>query len=109
MAKKSAKNRLKQPIVANLEDAAVKEVATTHTTPLTTTTSQSVSASQVYTDESATTCLSFFNFLTIAITENIKEFLELAATTPEGANLKQLWERAYEEGYKKGRKSLLQN
>ena len=107
MAKKSAKNRPKQPIVANLDDAATKEVAATHTTPLPTTTSQSASASQV--DTHATTRLSFFNFLTIATTENIEAFLELAATTPEGANLERLWERAYEEGYEKGRKSLLRN
>lgn len=109
MAKKSAKNRPKQPIVANLDDAATKEVAATHTTPLPTTTSQSASASQVDTHAPATTRLSFFNFLTIATTENIEAFLELAATTPEGANLERLWERAYEEGYEKGRKSLLRN
>ena len=53
--------------------------------------------------------LSFFNFITITTTEDIKKALELIATTPESANIIYLWERAYEDGYEKGRKSLLQN
>lgn len=56
-----------------------------------------------------TTQFSFFNFITIANTEDIKKFLRLAATTTEGENLKYLWERAYEDGYENGRKSLLRN
>jgi hypothetical protein len=55
------------------------------------------------------TRLSFFNFITIATTDNIKIFLEFAATTPEGENLEHLWERAYNDGYEKGRNSLLQD
>jgi hypothetical protein len=45
----------------------------------------------------------------LATTEDIKKFLELAGTTPEGKNLETLWRRAHGEGYEKGRKSLLRS
>jgi flagellar biosynthesis/type III secretory pathway protein FliH len=57
----------------------------------------------------ATSQLSFFDFITLATTEDIKKFLTLASTTPEGKNLENLWRRAHGEGYKKGKISLLQD
>jgi hypothetical protein len=102
MAKKSAKNRPKQPTTANFDDAAVKEVTATHTTPL-------ASTPQVDAHAPATTRLSFFNFITVATTKDIENFLELADTTQESDNLRYLWERAYEDGFENGRRSLLQN
>jgi hypothetical protein len=56
---------------------------------------------------SGRTCLLFFNFITIATTNDIKKFLEFAATTSDGENLIHLWERAYDDGYESGRKSLV--
>ena len=73
------------------------------------TTSQSASTLPVNTNAPETTQLSFFHFITIATTENITEFLEFAATTPDRENLQYLWERTYEDGFEKGRKSLLQS
>lgn len=108
MAKKSSKKQPKQPNATNVSDTVTAQIDTT--IPITSiTTDKPTSTSQVYAHIPATTRLSFFNFLTIATTESILAFLELAATTPEGANLERLWERAYEEGYEKGRKSLLLN
>jgi hypothetical protein len=52
------------------------------------------------------TRLSFFNFITIATTEDIENFINIAATTPEGENLKYLWERAYKEGFENGQKVI---
>ena len=52
--------------------------------------------------------VSFFDFITLATTEDIRRFLKLAGTTTESKNLENLWRRAYGEGYEKGRKSLLQ-
>lgn len=108
MAKKFSKKQPTRSNTANFNNTATL-VNKTITPVVTTTTSQPTSTSQVDAHAPATTRLSFFNFLTIATTENVLAFLELAATTPEGANLERLWERAYEEGYEKGRKSLLRN
>ena len=41
--------------------------------------------------------------------EDIKKFLKLANTTPEGKNLENLWRRAHAEGYEKGRKVALKD
>jgi flagellar biosynthesis/type III secretory pathway protein FliH len=41
--------------------------------------------------------------------KDIRNFLELAATTREGENLISLWDRAYDIGYENGRKSLLRS
>jgi hypothetical protein len=70
---------------------------------------QLASTSQVDTHNLATTQDSFFNFITLATVEDIKKFLTLASTTPEGKNLENLWRRAHEEGYEKGKESLLWN
>jgi hypothetical protein len=99
MAKKSSKQQPKQQNVASLGD----------TTTAPTTANQSVSTSPVDAHVPATTHLSFFNFITLATTDDIKKFLELASTRPEGKNLGNLWRRAHGEGYEKGRRSLLQN
>lgn len=78
--------------------------------PAVTTSSQPASTPQVdNTHAPTTTQLSFRNFLTIANTEDIKKFLRVAVTTPEGANLFYLWKHAHDEGHQKGRKSLLEN
>ena len=84
MAKKSSKNQPKGPSTADFNNPAP---------PISITTSQ----------------LTFSNFLTIATTENIKEFLKFTATTPEGKNLEYLWGRTYKEGYESGQKTVLQN
>jgi hypothetical protein len=87
MAKKSSKNQPKRPSTADFDNAAP---------PAVTTINQPASTS-------------FLNFITLATTEDIKKFLRFAATTPESVNLFYLWKRAYDEGFQKGRKSLLQN
>jgi hypothetical protein len=99
MGKKNPKQQPKQPNAANLGDTA--------TAPITA--EIIAGTSQVDTHAPAITRLSFFNFITIATTDNIKKFLEFAATTPDGENLEHLWERAYEDGFENGRKSLLRN
>ena len=82
MAKKSSKQQSKQPSTANVGHLATVQPS-----------SQLTSNSGVDTNPPAITQLSFFNFITIATTENIKEALELMATTLEGENLIYLWER----------------
>ena len=85
MAKKGSKNQPKWPNAANIDD--------TVTIPVTaTTTSQPVSAPQVNAHAPARTQLTFLNFINIATTDNIKKFLEFAATTTEGENLLYLLE-----------------
>jgi hypothetical protein len=101
MAKKKSNQQPKQLNAANVGETEKASTTTAANHP--------TSIPPVDAHAPATTRLSFFNFLTIATTENVLAFLELAATTPEGANLERLWERAYEEGYEKGRKSLLRN
>ena len=101
MAKKKSKQQPKQPNEANLDDAA--------TVPTTSVTTTSQSASTSRDDVYATTQILFFDFITLATMEDIKRFLKLASTTPEGENLGTLWRRAHGEGYEKGRKSLLQD
>ena len=98
MTKKSSKQQSKQPSAANVGHLATIQ-SSSHPT----------SNSGVDTDPLAVTQLSFFNFITIATTEDIKEALELIATTSEGENLIYLWERAYKDGYESGRKSLLRS
>ena len=105
MAKKSAKKQPKQPNVANVGDTETAQSITT--SPVTSTTAnQPTTTSQVDSHAPATT---FFDFITLATTEDVKKFLNIASTTPEGKNLEYIWRRAHGEGYKKGRKSLLQN
>ena len=100
MGKKSSK---KQPNVANHVHTA--ESTATPTTGNTTVPTVSPSASQPASVSSpATTQHQFFDFITLATVEDIKNFLKLASTTPEGKNLENLWRRAHEEGYEKGRK-----
>jgi flagellar biosynthesis/type III secretory pathway protein FliH len=101
MGKKSPKKQQKQPSMADFDNTAP---------PAVTTTSQPASNPQVDNAHAPTTTqLSFRDFLTIANTEDIKKFLRVAVTTPEGANLFYLWKRAYDEGHQKGRKTLLEN
>jgi flagellar biosynthesis/type III secretory pathway protein FliH len=98
MAKKKSKQQLKQPNATNVGDTAAVQ-----------TTSQPASTSQDDAHALATTQISFFDFITMATTEDIKVFLKLASTTPEGENLETLWRRAHGEGYEKGRKVVLQD
>ena len=98
MAKKSLKIQPKWPSVTNLDNAALPAI----------TTNQPASNTQTNIQASATHH-SFFNFVTLATPDDIKIFLNFAATTPEGQNLAHLWQRTYKYGYKNGKKSLLQN
>jgi hypothetical protein len=108
MAKTSSKKQPKQPNVANVGDTVTAQSITT--SPITSTTAdQPTITSQIDSHTPATTHVSFFDFITLATTEDIKKFLKLASTTPKGENLENLWRRAHMEGYKKGRKSLLQD
>ena len=100
MGKKSSK---KQPNVAN--HVHTTKYTATPTTGNTTVPTVSPSASQPASISSpATTQHQFFDFITLATVEDIKNFLKLASTTPEGKNLENLWRRAHEEGYEKGKK-----
>jgi hypothetical protein len=92
MGKKSLKKQQKQPSMADFDNTAP---------PAITTTSQPASNPQVDNAHAPTTTqLSFRDFLTIANTEDIKKFLRVAVTTPEGANLFYLWKRAYDSGWR---------
>jgi hypothetical protein len=90
MVKKSSKKHPKQPNTTNFGD--------TVTVPITDNITNQPAANPAEVDAqaplAATTRLSFFNFITIATTKDIKSFLEFAATTTEGENLLYLWERA---------------
>ena len=108
MGKKGLKKQPKQPNAANYGDPATAQ-GITPSLITSITTDQPTSTSQVDSHAPATTRISFFDFITLATTKDIKEFLKLASTTPEGENLGYLWRRAHGEGYEKGRKSLLQD
>ena len=108
MGKKGLKKQPKQPNAANYGDPATAQ-GITPSLITSITTNQPTSTSQVDSHAPATTRISFFDFITLATTKDIKEFLKLASTTPEGENLGYLWRRAHGEGYEKGRKSLLQD
>ena len=90
MAKKSSKHQSKLANTATADTAITEEPASTETTAA-----------------PATTQIPFFDFITLATTEDVKIFLKLANTTPEGKNLEYLWRRAYREGYEKGKKVAL--
>ena len=92
MAKKSSKTQPKQPSITNLDNTALP-----------------ASTTQTDVQAPATTCCSFFNFVTLATIDDIKNFLNFAATTPKGQNLTHLWQQAYKHGYENGKKLLLQN
>jgi hypothetical protein len=87
MAKKKSNQQPKQPNAADVGDSATGQII-----------SQPANTSQDDVHTPATTRLSFFNFITVANTEEIKNFLELADTTQESDNLRYIWERAYEDG-----------
>ena len=89
MAKKSLKHQSKSANAATTDPAIIEEPAPTEITA------------------PATKQLPFFDFITLATTEDIKKFLKLMNTTLEGKNLENLWRRAYGEGYEKGRKVAL--
>jgi hypothetical protein len=57
--------------------------------------SQPASTSQGDVHTPAATQLTFSNFIVSATAEDIKKFLNLAATTQEGVNLQYLWRWAY--------------
>ena len=98
MAKKSLKIQPKQPSVTNLDNAALPAI----------TTNQPASTTQTDLQASATRH-SIFNFVTLMTPYDIKNFLNFAATTPEGQILTHLWQCTYKYGYENGKKSLLQN
>ena len=98
MAKKKSKQLSNQLNAAKFGDTATAS-----------TNSQPADTSQVNVHAPAATRLTFFNFITIATMKDIRNFLKLAAATPEGQNLISLWDRAYDDGYRNGRKSLLRS
>jgi hypothetical protein len=55
------------------------------------------------------TSVAFTDFIKLASPEDIRRFLEAAGSTAEGQNLRQLWDRAFEEGRTEGRQSLIQS
>ena len=99
MAKKSSKTQPKRPSITNLDNAVLPAI----------TTNQSASTTQTNVQAAATTCHSFFYFVTLVTIDNIKIFLNFTATTPEGQNITHLWQQAYKHAYENGKKSLLQN
>ena len=102
MAKKKSKQQPEQQ-TANISNPKTEPTAATSL-------SQPADTSQVDTQvPAAATRLQFFDFITLAATDDIKEFLKLASTKPEGENLATLWRRAHYEGYENGRKSVLRN
>ena len=108
MAKKSTKKQPKQSNETSISDTATSQIITTP--PVTSTVAnQPISVTQTDTQAPTTTQHSFFDFITLATTEDIKKFLKLANTTPEGKNLENLWRRAHAEGYEKGRKVALKD
>ena len=104
MAKKSSKKQLNTPTTTIVSDRT--PVTVPATAEDITSTSQPADTSQV---DTAATRLQFFDFITLAATDNVKEFLKLASTKPEAENLVTLWRRAHSEGYEKGRKSALRH
>ena len=77
MAKKSSKKQPKQPNAANVGDTA---------------TAQSITA--LLDDTSSATRVAFCEFIELVDLSSIKVFISTAASSPEGENLKLLWERA---------------
>jgi hypothetical protein len=89
MTKKKSKQHPNQPNAATLSDTV--DTATVPTTAIIA--GQPSSTAQDDVHAPASTRLSFFNFITMATTEDIKKFLKLASTTAEGENLGNLWRR----------------
>ena len=107
MARKNSRQQSKKPNAANIGHTATAETinqpaSTSRDDVYTPSTISELSDSGRHSDTE-----SFFDFITLATIEDIRSFLQLASTTPEGKNLKNLWRRAHGEGYEKGRKSLL--
>ena len=48
------------------------------------------------------TCVAFREFIQLADHQSIKLFFDIAATSPQGENLKPLWDRAFKEGLRVG-------
>ena len=88
MGKKSSKQP-KQPNVASLSDTTVTMAVTTISQPTNT------SLDDIHVP--AETQLTFFTFITNATTQNIREFLKVAAMAPEGKNLMHLWSRGFKD------------
>ena len=109
MAKKKSKQQLNHPNAANISHTATAETtdqpaSTSRDDVYTPAISEASELSNHHSDSE-----SFFDFITLATIEDIRSFLQLASTTPDGKNLENLWRRAHGEGYEKGRKSLLRN
>jgi hypothetical protein len=94
MAKKSSKQPLKQPNVANEADTSL--LVDTDSMP---TTLPDVTLSP--------TQITFHDFIKLADIDTINTFLTATTFTSESENIKLLWERAYEEGYENGRNVAL--
>ena len=89
MAKKNLKQQRKRPNSANGID-------TTEITPTPTT-------------APTHTGIAFRDFIKLADIDTINVFLTTTTSISESENLEALWKRAYEEGYERGRKMLLED
>ena len=98
MAKTSLKNQLKQQNMANTTGSLLVN------TDLATTTK--IIPPDV---TSSPTHVTFHDFIKLANIETINHFLVAATSTLESENIETLWKREYDEGYKNGRKSVLQD
>ena len=83
MGKKTQKKQPKMLNAANLGHPQTEKTISE--------TSQPASTLGVDTSTPATTQVSYFDFITLATIKDIKDFLKLANTTPEGKNLEYLW------------------
>src|ERR1700678_4502290 len=54
-----------------------------------------------------TTCITFREFLQLADLDDVEDFIDAAASSSDGGNLKLLWKRAFEEGLRVGRQLYL--
>ena len=116
MAKKLAKPPKRTPAALNIDSVAntaaisIKHDQNVSATPLTAHTSDSPAnkssgsppASLINTPSLVSTCVAFRDFIQLADHQSIKIFFDVAATSPQGENLKPLWDRAFKEGLRVG-------
>jgi hypothetical protein len=109
MAKKTLKNRPKQPTSSNTTISRDTTPTETATAAIDVNTDLPTITTQTNTSTPAETRQTFSKFIAVAPITNIAHFLKLAATKPDSENLIELWERAFNEGYESGRISLLES
>jgi hypothetical protein len=100
MAKRNFKQQPKRSNTADHVNA--KEITSTPTTA-------SVTVPTISQTITTPIHVAFRDFIKLADINTINTFLATATFTLESENLEVLWKRAYEEGYKNGRKAVLQD